>query len=61
MTMTNACSCGCAAVTDLTKAEEYGCGCECCGTEKPKTKEQEVVELLTLRSQIDRRLTELGA
>ncbi len=48
-------------MTDLTKAEECGCGCECCAAEKPKTKEQEVVELMTLRSQIDKRLTELGA
>ncbi len=46
-------------MTDLTQAEECGCGCECCG-DKLKTKEQEVVELMTLRSQIDRRLTELG-
>ncbi len=61
MTMTNACSCGCSAVTDLTKAEECSCGCECCAAEKPKSKEQEVVELMTLRSQIDKRLTELGA
>ncbi len=48
-------------MTDLTQAEECGCGCECCGSEKPKTKEQEVVELMTLRSQIDKRLTQLGA
>lgn len=59
MTMTDTCSCGCSAMTDLTQAEECGCGCECCG-DKLKTKEQEVVELMTLRSQIDRRLTELG-
>ena len=60
-TMTNTCSCGCSAMTDVTEAkEECGCGCECCGTDKPKTREQEVAELLTLRQSIDHRLTELS-
>jgi hypothetical protein len=48
-------------MTDVTEAkEECGCGCECCGTDKPKTREQEVAELLTLRQSIDHRLTELS-
>ncbi len=60
MTMPNTCSCGCSAMTDLTQAEECGCGCECCGDDKPKTREQEIAELLTLRLSVDKRLTELG-
>ena len=49
-------------MTVLTEAEEQcGCGCACCGAETAKSKEQEVVELVTLRQAIDKRLTELGA
>jgi hypothetical protein len=48
-------------MTVLTEAtEECGCGCACCA-EAAKTPEQEVVELMTLRQAIDKRLTELGA
>jgi hypothetical protein len=48
-------------MTEVTEAkEDCGCGCECCGTAKPKTPEQEIAELLTLRQAVDRRLTELG-
>jgi hypothetical protein len=48
-------------MTDLTAAKEpCGCGCECCGDGKPKTREQQVAELLTLRQAVDRRLTELS-
>ena len=48
-------------MTSLTEAaEQCGCGCACCA-EKARTPEQEVVELMTLRQAIDRRLTELGA
>ena len=58
---TNTCGCGCSTMTDVTQAREAcGCGCECCGDDKPKTREQEIAELLTLRQSVDKRLTELG-
>ncbi len=65
MTMTEkestTCGCGCSAMTDVTEAKEAcGCGCECCGDEQPKSREQEIAELLTLRQSVDKRLTELG-
>ena len=48
-------------MTEVTQAKEAcGCGCECCGDDRPKTREQEITELLTLRRSVDRRLTELG-
>ncbi len=48
-------------MTDVTEAREAcGCGCECCGDDKPKPREQEIAELLTLRSAVDKRLTELS-
>ena len=48
-------------MTDVTEAQEpCGCGCECCGDGKPKTKDQEIAELLTLRQAVDKRLTELS-
>lgn len=56
------CSCGCSTMTVLTQAEEQcGCGCACCEAPAAKTTEEEVVELMTLRQAIDKRLTELGA
>jgi hypothetical protein len=58
---THTCGCGCSAMTDVTEAKEpCGCGCECCGDGQPKTREQEIAELLTLRQAVSRRLTELG-
>jgi len=61
MTMTSTCGCGCSAMTDVTEAQEpCGCGCECCGEEKPKSRDQEIAELLTLRQSVDKRLTELS-
>ena len=63
MTMTNAktCGCGCSTMTEVTEAREAcGCGCECCGDDKPKSREQEIAELLTLRQSVDKRLTELS-
>ncbi len=48
-------------MTDVTEAQEpCGCGCECCGEGKPKNKDQEIAELLTLRQSVDKRLTELS-
>ena len=48
-------------MTNVTEAREAcGCGCECCGDEQPKSREQEIAELLTLRQSVDKRLTELG-
>ena len=48
-------------MTDVTEAKEAcGCGCECCGDAEPRTKEQEIAELLTLRQSVDTRLTELS-
>ena len=59
---THTCGCGCSAMTDVTEAKEAcGCGCECCGDEEPKTREQEIAELLTLRQAVNKRLTELSA
>jgi hypothetical protein len=58
---THSCGCGCSAMTDVTEAQEpCGCGCECCGDGTPKTRDQEIAELLTLRHAVDKRLTELG-
>ena len=58
---THTCGCGCSAMTDVTEAKEpCGCGCECCGDEQPKTRDQEIAELLTLRQSVDKRLTELS-
>ncbi len=58
---TTPCGCGCSEMTAVTKAgEACGCGCECCGDDKPKSREQEIAELLTLRQSVDRRLTELS-
>lgn len=46
-------------MTKVTNAEEAcECGCACCA-EEPKGKEQEVLELLTLRDRINQRLQEL--
>ncbi len=65
MTMTEKertpCGCGCSEMTAVTKAAQAcGCGCECCGDDKPKSREQEIAELLTLRQSVDKRLTELS-
>lgn len=58
---THSCSCGCSAMTNVTEAQEpCGCGCECCGDAEPKSREQEIAELLTLRQAVDTRLTELS-
>ncbi|MGH2772040.1 MAG: hypothetical protein ACRDIU_02730 [Actinomycetota bacterium] len=46
-------------MTLVTEAEEAcQCGCECCA-EEPKSKEQEVAELMSLRTRIEQRLSEL--
>ncbi|MFN2506831.1 MAG: hypothetical protein ABR540_21900 [Acidimicrobiales bacterium] len=56
------CGCGCGEMTVVTDAgEACGCGCECCADDTPKTTEQEVAELTTLRDSIDRRLSELAS
>ncbi len=61
MTSTTTCGCGCSAMSDITESKEpCGCGCECCGDAAPKTREQEIAELLTLRQSVDKRLTELS-
>jgi hypothetical protein len=61
MDMSEGCGCGCGTMTTLTAAEEdCGCGCECCGSDQPKSKDQEYAELTRLRDVIDRRLAELG-
>lgn len=53
------CQCGCNIVTDVTNASEpCGCGCACCA-ERPKNVDDEIAELHTLRTQIERRLAEL--
>jgi len=53
------CACGCSTMTAVTNAEEAcECGCACCA-EEPKTPEQELLELVTLRQRIDQRLAEL--
>ena len=58
---TSTCGCGCSAMTNVTEAKEpCGCGCECCGDAEPKSRDQQIAELLTLRQSIDKRLTELG-
>ena len=58
---TQSCGCGCSAMTGVTEAKEpCGCGCECCGDGEPKSREQEIAELLTLRQSVDKRLTELS-
>lgn len=41
-------------------AEACGCGCGCCG-DQPKTKEQEILELTSLREAVERRLAELDS
>ncbi|MGH9269400.1 MAG: hypothetical protein ACRD0D_14645 [Acidimicrobiales bacterium] len=57
--MADRCSCGCGSVTTLTRADaECGCGCSCCG-DAPKTRDEEIAELVTLRGAIERRLEEL--
>ncbi len=57
--MSQGCSCGCGAMTSVTvAAEACGCGCGCCG-DQPKTKEQEILELTSLREAVERRLAEL--
>lgn len=57
--MDKGCSCGCSTMTKVTNAEEAcECGCACCA-EEPKGKEQEILELLTLRDRINQRLQEL--
>lgn len=49
-------------MSDITEAKEpCGCGCECCGDSTPKTPEQEIAELLTLRQSVDKRLTQLSS
>jgi len=61
MTMTSTCTCGCSGMTEITESKEpCGCGCECCGDAAPKSRDQQIAELLTLRQTIDRRLTELS-
>lgn len=55
------CSCGCGTMTALTQAEDpCGCGCACCD-DKPRSKEQEIDQLIRLRAAIDVRLAELQA
>lgn len=53
------CQCGCNVVTDVTNASEpCGCGCACCA-DTPKTAEEEITELRTLRNKVEQRLSEL--
>ena len=57
--METGCQCGCNVVTGVTNAgEPCGCGCSCCG-DAPKSAEDEIAELHTLRDRIDERLREL--
>ncbi|MGH9182440.1 MAG: hypothetical protein ACRDZ9_01220 [Acidimicrobiales bacterium] len=59
-TTESTCTCGCAAMTVVTKAEEpCGCGCECCGGEVTASQD-EVVQLRNLRAGVERRLADLG-
>lgn len=54
-----ACSCGCSTMTLVTKAEQAcGCGCACCEA-GPKSKDEEVLELMTLREAIEKRLADI--
>lgn len=60
MNVETACSCGCGALTRITRAQEpCACGCACC-TEGPGSSEDEIAELLALNDAIVRRLGELG-
>lgn len=53
------CQCGCNITTEVTNANEVcGCGCGCC-SDPPKTVEDEIDELHTLRARIESRLAEL--
>jgi len=55
----SSCACGCSEMTTVSNAEEAcDCGCACCA-EEPKTAEDEILELTTLRARIDQRLGEL--
>lgn len=59
--MTEACSCGCSTLLQITNAEQAcGCGCACCAPEK-LTREDEVEQLRQLRDSVERRLMELDA
>ena len=54
--MASACSCGCNTVTVVSEAQN-ACSCGC--AEQPKTRMQEIADLVTLRKSIDQRLAEL--
>lgn len=55
------CACGCSLTTTVTNAEKgCTCGCDCCAKE-PQTVDEEIAQLLALRSTIDGRLAELSA
>lgn len=61
MTDTNTCSCGCSTNTDvLAGSATCGCGGDGCGEARPKSRDEEIADLLTLRQAVDKRLTELS-
>jgi hypothetical protein len=47
-------------MTVVTDAGE-ACGCGCGADDQPKTREQEVAELIALRESIERRLDQLAS
>ncbi len=57
---THSCSCGCSTNTDvLAGTAACGCGEGGCGEARPKSRDEEIADLLTLRQRVDKRLTEL--
>ena len=59
--MADECSCGCGTTTVVTQAEEAcDCGCSCCSDET-MSREEEIAQLIALRSSVEGRLAELGA
>jgi hypothetical protein len=61
MTDTDTCSCGCATNTDVLAGNaSCGCGSDGCGEARPKSRDEEIADLLTLRQAVDKRLTELS-
>lgn len=58
---TSPCQCGCGEMTVLTRAADpCSCGCECCQTES-LSKEEEIVQLETLREAVSARLEEIAS
>ncbi len=53
------CNCGCSTVTTVTAADQAcGCGCDCCHTDE-LDRDEEIVQLRSLRDSVDRRLARL--